>query len=73
MIIGDFHDERLKMAFGQLLIVLRVKVEFRFALRSTVSKIMAIKVLVVAATLDFSEHLETAKMAFGLIHISPWG
>ncbi len=54
----------IKMAFEHLHIALTVKIEIRFALRLTVSKIMAIEVSAVAAILDFSEHLKTAKMAF---------
>ena len=48
VIMGDFHDEPLKtgkMAFQQLHIAHRVEIELRFALRSTVSEITAIKVL----------------------------
>ncbi len=44
-----------------MLIAIGVEIELRFALRSTVSEIMAIKVWAVAAILDFSKHL---KMAF---------
>ncbi len=47
-----------------MLIALGVEIELRFALRSTVAKITAIKVLTAVAILDFSEHLKTAKMAF---------
>ncbi len=45
VIIGDFHDERLKMALEQLHIALWVEIELRFAVRSTVSEIMANEVL----------------------------
>ncbi len=47
--------------------------ELCFALRLTVSEIMAIKVLIVAAILDFLKHLKTVKMAFGQLLIVPWG
>ncbi len=46
---------------------LGVEIELRFALRSTVSDIMAIKVSAVAPILDFSKHLKMAKMAFWAI------
>ncbi len=45
-----------------MLIALGVEIELRFALRSTVSEIMAIEVSAVVA--DFSKHLKMAKMAF---------
>ncbi len=48
-------------------IALGVEIELRFALRSTVSEITPIEVSAVAAILDFSEHLKTAKMAFWAI------
>ncbi len=74
----------IKMAFEHLHIALAVKIEIRFALRLTVSKIMAIEVSAVVAILDFLKHLKMAKMAFGillitlgvkivLLHIAPWG
>ncbi len=49
------------------------EIELHFALRSTVSEIMAIEVSAVVAILDFSEHLKMAKMAFWAIHFSRWG
>ncbi len=58
---------------GKLLIALRVEIELRFALLSTVAEITAIEVLAVAAILDFSEHLKMAKMAFWAIDFSPLG
>ncbi len=73
--ILDFskHLKMAKMAFRQLVIALRVKIELRFALRSTVSEIMAIEVSAVVGILDFSKHLKTAKMAFWAIAYCPQG
>ncbi len=65
--ILDF-SKHLKMAFGQLLIALGVKIELRFALRSTVSEIMAIEVSTLVAILDFSKYL---KMAFWAVAYCP--
>ncbi len=62
-----------KWNFGQLLIALGVEIELRFALRSMVSEITAIEVSGVAAILDFSEHLKTAKVAFWAIAYWPRG
>ncbi len=62
-----------KWYFGQLLIALRVEIELRFALRSTVSEIMAIEVLILAAILDLSKYLKMAKMAFWAIAYCPLG
>ncbi len=58
---------------GQLLIGLGVEIELCFALQSMVSEITAIEVSGVAAILDFSEHLKTAKMAFWAIAYWPRG
>ncbi len=67
--ILDFskHLKIAKWHFAQLLIALRVEIELRFTLRSTVSEIMAIEVSTMAAILDFSKH---PKMAFWAIAYS---
>ncbi len=57
----------------KVLIGLGVEIELRFALRSTVSEITAIEVSAVAAILDFSKHLKTAKMTFWAIAYCPRG
>ncbi len=54
----------LKWHLGQLLIALRVEIELRFALRSTLPEITAIEVSTLAAILDFSKHLKMTKMSF---------
>ncbi len=46
-----------------MLIALWVEIELRFALRSTVSEITAIKVSTLAAILDFSKHLKQLLIA----------
>ncbi len=48
-----------------MLIALRVEIELCFALRSTVSEIMAIEVSTLAAILDFSKNLKSPKGHFG--------
>jgi hypothetical protein len=72
--ILDF-SENVKMAkmAGYCLFAPGDQIELRFALRSTVSEITTIKVLVKAAILDFSENVKMAKMASWVLLISPWG
>ncbi len=49
--------------FWAITYALGVEIELRFALRSTVSEIIAIKVSTLAAILDCSKHLKMAKMS----------